>query len=505
MADISLLPTPAQIGAATAAQGAKADAAVQHSELGGAAGMNVGKTSGTVAAGDDSRITGAVQSSTKGAASGVAALNSQALVNDTQNRLRDTVGNGLNPVLSWRGYTELVAWTVSGGTLSNSDGNMAVAASGGTGYLQSPLFSVSGLSVRYVAIRHKLVAGSDRVRVYWRTASHGFTSSYYIDGPSEAAGIWRTTVLDLWNPTAGGTDWKTNSITQLRFDGIAADGGSIECAWIGICSDNPARGDSQNDIRYLRKLSSGELSLADSSAIKSDGNSADAATNTAEIATLLASLPSRGGSLKIPAGSFAVTCGGVPTVTNKHIAIVGLGLGVSEFLATGSSGSLFAVSQNDHALNTTFQDFSVRKHSDASTSGTMLDITYPAKTASQERTAQVRNIQCRGDVEVGTTQFQGLVRVTNAWHPLFENLDFEGMYGATTAAATVVLDQRCSLVTAMNIKGTWAHSVVKNQAGYGSAYPSELDRGTCNFARDILAGWRSTKTGSMTRFWRCSG
>jgi hypothetical protein len=45
---------------ATAAQGAKADTAVQPGALGNSAGLNVGTTTGTVAAGDDSRITGAL-------------------------------------------------------------------------------------------------------------------------------------------------------------------------------------------------------------------------------------------------------------------------------------------------------------------------------------------------------------------------------------------------------------------------------------------------------------
>jgi len=76
-ADVTI--TPADIGAATAAQGTKADTAVQPGSLatvattgsytdlsskpslGGAASLNVGTTAGTVAAGDDARIVGAVQ------------------------------------------------------------------------------------------------------------------------------------------------------------------------------------------------------------------------------------------------------------------------------------------------------------------------------------------------------------------------------------------------------------------------------------------------------------
>lgn len=48
--------TPADIGAATAAQGSLADSAVQPGDLGGAALLEVGTTAGTVAAGDDARL-----------------------------------------------------------------------------------------------------------------------------------------------------------------------------------------------------------------------------------------------------------------------------------------------------------------------------------------------------------------------------------------------------------------------------------------------------------------
>ena len=49
--------TPADLGAATAAQGELADTAVQPGDLGNAAGLDVGTTAGTAMAGDDSRVT----------------------------------------------------------------------------------------------------------------------------------------------------------------------------------------------------------------------------------------------------------------------------------------------------------------------------------------------------------------------------------------------------------------------------------------------------------------
>ena len=63
-----------------------ASAATARSNLGlaGAAVLNVGTTSGTVAAGNDSRIVGAVQSSTLGAASGVATLDGSGKLTSSQ-------------------------------------------------------------------------------------------------------------------------------------------------------------------------------------------------------------------------------------------------------------------------------------------------------------------------------------------------------------------------------------------------------------------------------------
>lgn len=55
--------TAGDVGAATTAQGDLANTAVQPADLGDSAGLDVGTTAGTVAAGDDSRITGAAQKS----------------------------------------------------------------------------------------------------------------------------------------------------------------------------------------------------------------------------------------------------------------------------------------------------------------------------------------------------------------------------------------------------------------------------------------------------------
>lgn len=57
--DLGSAATTASTDYATAAQGATADTATQPGDLGGAASLNVGTTAGTVAAGDDARLTNA--------------------------------------------------------------------------------------------------------------------------------------------------------------------------------------------------------------------------------------------------------------------------------------------------------------------------------------------------------------------------------------------------------------------------------------------------------------
>lgn len=68
---------------ANAAQSTLSIANTQVTGLGGAAVLNVGTTSGTVAAGDDARITGAIQSTEKGAANGVTPLGSDSKISST--------------------------------------------------------------------------------------------------------------------------------------------------------------------------------------------------------------------------------------------------------------------------------------------------------------------------------------------------------------------------------------------------------------------------------------
>jgi hypothetical protein len=96
---------------ATAAQGAKADTAVQPGALGNSAGLNVGTTTGTVAAGDDSRITGALSATAAAAAyqpldsdlTSIAALNTTAFGRDLLTQAdaaatRATIGAGTSNV-----------------------------------------------------------------------------------------------------------------------------------------------------------------------------------------------------------------------------------------------------------------------------------------------------------------------------------------------------------------------------------------------------------------------
>ncbi|RUT32655.1 hypothetical protein EMQ25_05780 [Arsenicitalea aurantiaca] len=91
---------------ATATQGGKADTAVQPEDLGNSASRDVGTTTGTVAAGDDSRITGAIQTASRAATSVIGrSANSSGDAADIQASANDTILRRVSNALGFGGIT----------------------------------------------------------------------------------------------------------------------------------------------------------------------------------------------------------------------------------------------------------------------------------------------------------------------------------------------------------------------------------------------------------------
>ncbi|HEV7305202.1 hypothetical protein [Ensifer sp.] len=166
------------------------------------------------------------------------------------------IGGGGNPVNSWRGYTELNTFTATGAAKSNVDGYLKLIASGASTQITLSGLTINGATERYLAIRYRRTVGtpgwdSDEDAFGWSTSGHGFTSSFLAKIINTSTG-WKTAYLDMWSPFAGGTDWKTNTITGIRFFAANGVGADIDIAWIATCADAPRRGDVQNDLRFLQ-------------------------------------------------------------------------------------------------------------------------------------------------------------------------------------------------------------------------------------------------------------
>lgn len=130
-------------------------------------------------------------------------------------------------------------WAVTQGTLTAASGGSLYAVTGTASRVNSP----SSLSIdgsRYTRVIVEFTRTADRTggswlgRLYYTTAGHGESGSYYVNaGPTNTDPVLnqRTTMtFDCENLNAGGTDWITNTITRIRldFDTGTATGGTFK-------------------------------------------------------------------------------------------------------------------------------------------------------------------------------------------------------------------------------------------------------------------------------------
>lgn len=142
-----------------------------------------------------------------------------------------------------------LSWTGSGATLTASFDGSTVAATGVDAQLLSPAaLAIVGSTSRYVRIDiERTVAragGTWEGTLYYTTASHGFTAGFtktFAD-ITNVVGTRAVIFLDMWALTAGGTDWQTSTVTQLRLDfdnGVAS--GSVKVRSVTVGSLNQDR------------------------------------------------------------------------------------------------------------------------------------------------------------------------------------------------------------------------------------------------------------------------
>lgn len=145
----------------------------------------------------------------------------------------------LTAEIQFTDFAQLNALSVTGATKTQSGNNLILTATTNDPQI---LFNVNrdGNRTRYVAFRYKRNSGTLDGTVFYTTSGHGESSSYTKKWMRDVLGQWNTVVLDMWELTAGGTDWKDNTIVTVRVDIAGSTGAEIELAWIGVYNDAPA-------------------------------------------------------------------------------------------------------------------------------------------------------------------------------------------------------------------------------------------------------------------------
>lgn len=124
------------------------------------------------------------------------------------------------PYITWSFDTGISGWTTVGATASVSSGIVTLTSTSNDPNFISPTISVPGGNYDKIRARVKRTGGSGwDGSIFYTTSGHGFSSSYYSNiTPDPGFPDWYIVEWDMVNLTAGGSDWTTHTITQIRID-----------------------------------------------------------------------------------------------------------------------------------------------------------------------------------------------------------------------------------------------------------------------------------------------
>ena len=113
------------------------------------------------------------------------------------------------------------SYTAGNATITNFDTYIRLTATTTDPTLTSPAFSRFGTTIGKIVIKIRRISGSGwDGSIFYSTAGHGFSESYKWDPPQPTwnGTDWAYIQLDANQLFAGGDDFITNTITQIRFD-----------------------------------------------------------------------------------------------------------------------------------------------------------------------------------------------------------------------------------------------------------------------------------------------
>ena len=134
----------------------------------------------------------------------------------------------------FRGSAE--GWITTNASITANADTITVTATGGNPQLGLVGLNINGATYDKVRVRIRRVAGTGwRGVLFYGTSARSYSESYkkvLLD--SVASTNFVVIEFDMANLTAGGADWKSNTITSLRFDLGNVTGDAFEIDWISV-------------------------------------------------------------------------------------------------------------------------------------------------------------------------------------------------------------------------------------------------------------------------------
>lgn len=129
-------------------------------------------------------------------------------------------------------------WTSANSTITQNATSITITPTATNQALSSPVVAIDGTVNRKVRVRLRRLSGTnwDGSLLYKANGRSTFNLSYYkqIPSPIVTNGEWVIAEWDMAALTAGGTDWITSTITQMRFDFTWAVASVYEVDWIQV-------------------------------------------------------------------------------------------------------------------------------------------------------------------------------------------------------------------------------------------------------------------------------
>lgn len=123
-------------------------------------------------------------------------------------------------------------WGTSGGSGAVSNGKYTLTSSTTDLYLYRNFSGFAGSTQRTIRLRFDGAQSSSLGQVFYKTAGHGFSASYYKHFIIPLGG--GVVDIDMGTLAAGGTDWVDSTITGVRFDFGNISGQVFVLDWIYV-------------------------------------------------------------------------------------------------------------------------------------------------------------------------------------------------------------------------------------------------------------------------------